>query len=155
MVTFKLGAGGTKGQSWGPGYQVVDTRAFSLKRRCDALIHRLALPPFPSHSAYIRGIETLASLREGETEARKASGYVAGPKACTHGTVPPPAGPRQLSCSEHGPFWKVHLPPGIQSLNLQRGEGWENGLKLVGDKLSGATMALTSCHQGLHSYAAP
>lgn len=52
------------------------------------LSSRLALPPFPSHSAYIRGMGDFYIFGEkGRLRLGKASGYVAGPKACTHSTA--------------------------------------------------------------------
>lgn len=82
---FKLGAGGTKGQSWGPGYQVVDARASSLNRHCDALIQAPSAP-IPITLCYNRGIGDFYFFGEkGRLRLGKSSGCAAGPKACTHG----------------------------------------------------------------------
>lgn len=93
---FKLGAGGTKGQSWGPGYQVVDARASSLNRHCDALIQAPSAPIPITLCLQQRYRGLLLLWREGETEARKIKWLCSWPQSlhsrhghhCRHRQLP-------------------------------------------------------------------
>lgn len=88
--------GGTKGQSWGPGYQVVDTRAFNLKRRCDALIRAQPLPPIPHIPQPTSVWGGFYIFGEKETEGYRKSKWLCGWPQAAALTLRQPPEPRQL-----------------------------------------------------------